>query len=293
MMKIFLSSLLALVGVLALSPISISAGNVTPYSAPAFTGITDWVNTKPLTMASLSGKVVLIDFWTYSCVNCIRTLPYLTAWDSAYRSKGLVIVGVHAPEFAFEKEKSNVIDAAKKAGITYPIALDNNFKTWRAYKNRYWPAKYLIDSKGNVRYTHFGEGKYDETEKKIRELLVEAGADLGGAKAAPKSVPTNKFRADQTHETYLGYARLDAFQQKSQKKNDKYVVYSGATALAKGQWSLSGAWTIREEAAVASATGASLTLDFSAKTVNLVMDSIDRTKGGTCKVLLDGKALQP
>lgn len=139
--------------------------------APELTGISAWINSTPLTMESLRGKVVLIDFWTYSCINCIRTQPYLNAWHEKYADDGLVIIGVHAPEFAFEKVENNVREASQKAGIKYPIALDNDFATWNAYANRYWPAKYLVDQNGNIVYKHFGEGEYAETEEKIQSLL--------------------------------------------------------------------------------------------------------------------------
>lgn len=144
----------------------------TPYSAPEIPlSLKNWINSNPLTMASLKGKVVLIDFWTYSCINCQRTLPYITAWDEKYRDKGLVIIGVHAPEFAFEKIRSNVEKAISSAGVKYPVVLDNNFDLWNTYDNRYWPAKYFIDREGNVRHTHFGEGAYEESEKVIQYLL--------------------------------------------------------------------------------------------------------------------------
>ena len=146
-----------------------------PYSAPEIIGINSWVNSSPLTMTSLKGKVVLVDFWTYSCINCIRTQPYLNSWWAKYASKGLVIIGVHAPEFGFEKVPKNVRNAVKEAKILYPVALDNSFATWNAYNNQYWPAKYLVDKNGKVRLTHFGEGKYAETESAIQSLLKESG----------------------------------------------------------------------------------------------------------------------
>ncbi len=149
--------------------------NIDPYQAPELQEIVAWVNSNPQTIAGLKGKVVLIDFWTYSCINCQRTEPYLNAWYDKYKDNGFVIIGVHAPEFAFEKVPENVSNAVKEAGIKYPVALDNNFATWRAYSNRFWPAKYLIDKDGQVRYTHFGEGDYDITESTIQALLKEAG----------------------------------------------------------------------------------------------------------------------
>ena len=143
--------------------------------APELTGITGWINTEPFTLAEHRGKVVLIDFWTYTCINCIRTMPFLRDWQEKYADQGLVIVGVHAPEFEFEKIKQNVVNAVEEFGLEYRVAQDNDMATWRAYRNRFWPAKYLIDKDGYIRYTHFGEGAYEETEEKIRELLVEAG----------------------------------------------------------------------------------------------------------------------
>lgn len=175
--------------------------------APEFSGIAAWINlptgqagSNPLTMESLRGKVVLIDFWTYSCINCIRTQPYLNAWYEKYEKDWFVIIWVHAPEFAFEKVESNVREASKKEWIKYPIALDNDFKTWNAYGNRYWPAKYLIDQKGNIVYKHFWEGAYDETEKKIQELL-------GAKKDIVTIVPESSGAQEKTPETYLGTAR--------------------------------------------------------------------------------------
>ena len=145
-----------------------------PQSAlSAFDGAPVWLNSEPLTDAGLRGRVVLVDFWTYSCVNCLRTLPHLKAWDAAYRRAGLAIVGVHSPEFAFERVPANVGDAVQDLGLRYPVGLDNDFATWNAYANRYWPAKYLIDRTGRIRYTHFGEGEYETTEEKIRQLLGE------------------------------------------------------------------------------------------------------------------------
>src|SRR6478735_1267576 len=182
-----------------------AADKLTDYGpAPDFAGISEWINSKPLTLQRLRGKVVLVDFWTYSCINCLRTLPHLEAWNAAYRKDGLVILGVHTPEFAFEHVTSNVRAAVKRLGIKYPVVQDNRFKTWDNYSNQYWPAEYLIDKTGHVRHTHFGEGKYGETEHMIRDLLGARGAD------APKladPTPTDLL----TPETYLGYERLNNY----------------------------------------------------------------------------------
>src|SRR5439155_13741805 len=160
-----------------------------------------WINSKPFTLAQLRGKVVLVDFWTYSCINCLRTLPHLESWYGRYHRKGLVIVGVHTPEFAFEHVASNVRAAVKRLGVVYPVVQDNRYKTWDNYANQYWPAEYLIDKTGHVRHTHFGEGEYDKTETLIRQLL---GASGGRARSRPDTTPTGLLTA----ETYLGYARL-------------------------------------------------------------------------------------
>jgi thiol-disulfide isomerase/thioredoxin len=163
--------------------------------APDFAGNASWINSEPLVMSGLRGKVVLVDFWTYTCVNCIRTLPYVIDWNAKYAGKGLVIVGVHTPEFEFEKDRDNVIRATEEHGIEYPVAQDNEFKTWRNYENSAWPAKYLTDANGVVRYSHLGEGKYDQVEAEIRKLLVEAGADLSGIEASMDPGPEFDFRA--------------------------------------------------------------------------------------------------
>jgi len=182
--------------------------------APEFKGITGWVNSDPLTMESLRGKVVLFDFWTYTCVNCLRTLPYIREWHARYADRGLVIVGVHAPEFEFEKVTANVVKASRDFGLRYPVAQDNDFATWSAYGNRYWPSKYLVDKDGFVAFTHFGEGAYAETEEKIRELLTAAGADLSGVPAANLPEPVADPRAygsepetRVTRELYGGFLR--------------------------------------------------------------------------------------
>ena len=193
-----------------------STGGAIGDNAPEFAGIDQWLNSEPLTMESLRGDVVLIDFWTYTCVNCIRTMPYLRDWNEKYADRGLTMIGVHTPEFDFEKITENVAAANEELGVVWPVAQDNDFRTWRSYSNRFWPAKYLIDANGVVRYTHFGEGAYDETEHHIRALLEEAGNDVSDIAVNPDAGPAYDVRArgttreandSQTREIYGGWQR--------------------------------------------------------------------------------------
>jgi len=255
-----------------------------PYPAPMFAGVQEWINSPPLSMARLKGKVVLIDFWTYSCINCIRTLPYLTAWDKKYRDQGLVIVGVHAPEFEFEKNFENVRRAVALRGIAYPVALDNGLATWQEFNNRYWPAHYLIDRDGLVVYTHFGEGKYDVTENNIRYLLGLKGK---AESAAPKELPAGE---GQTPETYLGYARAERFTGTPGLRQEAPVVYQHAGAVPPHHWTLRGTWKAGKEKSVAAQGGAVLQLNFTAKKVFLVMGNAAGTPVQV-GVKLDGVAL--
>ena len=236
-----------------------------PYAAPEFAGIEAWQNSAPLTMKELQGKVVLIDFWTYSCINCVRTLPYLTDWDKKYRDMGLVIVGVHSPEFEFEKKPANVRDAIAQHGIRYPVALDNRLSTWLNFNNRYWPAHYLIDRQGRVVYTHFGEGKYNVTENNIRYLL--------GLKEQGETIKVEgpTFAPGQTPETYLGYDRADSFGGKERVARDAPGSYRFPASLPGDAWALSGTWQVEREKIVAGGPGAALRLNFKARRVFLVL----------------------
>ncbi len=189
--------------------------------APDFTGVDRWFNSRPLSLAALKGRVVLVDFWTYTCINCIRTLPHLTAWDRAYRKDGLTIVGVHSPEFSFEHDAGNVAAAIKQNHIEYPVAQDNELATWTAWNNEYWPAEYLIDAQGHVRSANFGEGDYDKTEQDIRSLLVAAGAKGLGGDATPAK--TYDVAQDTTPETYLGLEREERFQPAGREGTSSYT----------------------------------------------------------------------
>lgn len=235
------------------------------YDAPSFSGISDWINSPPLTMQSLKGKVVLIDFWTYSCINCVRTLPYLTDWDRKYRDQGLVIIGVHSPEFEFEKNIDNVKAAVTQYGINYPVALDNNLDTWSNFNNRYWPAHYLIDRNGKVVYTHFGEGKYEVTENNIRYLLGING------KVEPGQRQTSEYSSEQTPETYLGYARAESFGGKESVIHNAQATYHFPASLAADAWALNGKWVVESEKIIAGEKNAALNLDFNARKVFLVL----------------------
>jgi thiol-disulfide isomerase/thioredoxin len=234
-----------------------------------------WFNSDPLTLEQLKGKVVIIDFWTYSCINCQRTFPYLRDWWDKYKDKGLVIIGVHSPEFEFEKNEKNVDMAIKDFKLTYPIVQDNNFETWRAYNNRYWPAKYFIDKEGYIRYSHFGEGAYDESEKVIQELLEETGVE-----GASLNINNPQYQVySRTPETYLGYARIDNFASPEQIVPNAASSYTTPTMLPNNNFAFEGNWTVMEEYANPQ-KGASLYLNFEAKEVFLVM----RTSGNSSKV---------
>ena len=237
-----------------------------------------WINSPPLTLSQLHGKVVLIDFWTYSCINCLRTLPHLKAWYSAYHSKGLVIIGVHTPEFAFEHVTSNVRAAVKRLGITYPVMQDNDYKTWDNYDNQYWPAEYLIDRTGHVRHTHFGEGEYSTTEDLIRRLLGDGGAT---AHQVPDLTPTELA----TPETYLGSARIENYVG-SQLQPGRMAVYRASLALPQDELTYGGSWNIGPQQVVAG-PGAFLRLHFHAKDVYVVLGG-----RGTVTALVDGKPLE-
>lgn len=243
-----------------------TAVNVLGYPAPELVGITNWLNSEPLTLEQLRGKVVLIDFWTYTCINCIRTLPHVQGWYEQYQDNGLVVIGVHSPEFEFEKDPENVAAAIAQYGLTYPVAQDNDFKTWKNYNNRYWPAKYLIDAQGNIRYTHFGEGEYEQTETAIRQLLVEAGAAITENML---DLPDETPQFTQTPETYLGLGRMDRFASPESPTNiDQTFTFPADLAL--HNFAYSGSWYLQSQYAEAG-VGAQLRIHFKAADVFLVI----------------------
>jgi thiol-disulfide isomerase/thioredoxin len=261
-------------------------------AAPEVQGTQQWFNTpgdKPLSLASLKrqNRVVLIDFWTYTCINCIRTLPQLKAWDAKYRAAGLTIIGVHTPEFPFEKDAGNVRSAIAQNGIKYPVAQDNDYATWNAYSNQYWPAHYLIDANGQVRYVHFGEGKYAETERAIRALLEEAGEGgrLGGTSRPEMEHPTSLA----TPETYLGSQRAERYEN-GPIRDGVHDYGAGTVKPRPDHLAYRGTWKISPDGAEAGA-GARLYLNFRAREVYLVLGSRDHPRA--MKVLLDGKPIRP
>jgi thiol-disulfide isomerase/thioredoxin len=240
---------------------------------PPLTGATLWLNSPPLTPAQLRGKVVLVDFWTYSCINCLRALPYVNAWAAKYKDHGLVVIGVHSPEFAFEKDGDNVRRAVKDQGITYPVAMDNDLKIWQAFNNEYWPADYLIDGQARIRSHAFGEGDYGKSEHVIQQLLAEAGfknvpggivnPQGSGAQAAPD------MNDIQSPETYIGYAKAEHFRGLAYE-NEPHL-YTPQAAYDRNQWGLAGSWTIGDEKAVLDRAPGKIIFRFHARDLHLVL----------------------
>jgi cytochrome c biogenesis protein CcdA/thiol-disulfide isomerase/thioredoxin len=257
---------------------------------PALDGAAMWMNSPPLTREQLRGKVVLIDFWTYSCINCIRSIPYVRAWAERYRDKGLVVIGVHAPEFAFERDPANVRKAVADFGIRYPVALDNNLKIWRAFDNHYWPAHYLADAQGRIRYHHFGEGSTDKTEAAIRSLLAEAGATgLGGTAnvAASGASAAADVKSIRSPETYLGFQRAKGFASPGGFGKGA-ADYALPPALQLNQWGLGGSWNVEAQRAVNVGPGGRIAFRFQARDLHLVLGS-STARPIRFRVLIDGK----
>jgi len=260
---------------------------------PAFDGLGPWLNSGPLTREQLRGKVVVIDFWTYSCINCVRSLPYVKAWHERYARDGLVVIGVHAPEFAFERNPDNVRKAIADLGIRYPVALDNNYALWRAMKNNYWPAHYFIDAEGRVRFHHYGEGGYEESEKVIRALLMEAGkrpAAMGGKVELEGASAAAAREALRSPETYLGYGRAARFVSPGGLVHDRPTTYA-LIDTELNDWAYGGQWRAEREKSVSQAAGARIRMRFHARDLHMVLASTGRPV--RFKVTLDGKAPGP
>ncbi|WP_219216961.1 cytochrome c biogenesis protein DipZ [Variovorax boronicumulans] len=261
---------------------------------PALAGAVQWLNSEPLTTAQLRGKVVLVDFWTYSCINCLRALPYVRAWAEKYKDQGLVVIGVHSPEFAFEKDVGNVRKAVKDLKLDYPVAIDNDFTVWRAFKNQYWPAHYFIDAKGNIRYHHYGEGEYDKSEQVIQQLLAEAGqgrvpgdlvkVEASGAQAAADGANVK------SPETYVGYQRAEHFVSAGGFAKNQPHRYAGPAALQLNQWALAGDWRVGAQSAVLDRSGGRISFQFHARDLHLVLGPGADGKPVRFRVLIDGKA---
>jgi len=260
---------------------------------PSLSGATEWLNSPPLTPEELKGKVVLVDFWTYSCINCLRAIPYVRAWADKYKAQGLVVIGVHAPEFAFEKNVKNVQTAVASLKIGYPVAIDNDYAIWRAFGNQYWPAHYFIDAQGRIRHHHFGEGDYDESERVIQQLLADAGktnvssdivaVNATGAEAAPDM---SNVRSP---ETYLGYDKAENFISPGGAVEDMHHVYVAATPRLN-EWALSGDWTVGKEDAVLNEKGGSIVYRFHARDLHLVLGPGLGGKPVRFRLTIDGKA---
>jgi cytochrome c biogenesis protein CcdA/thiol-disulfide isomerase/thioredoxin len=264
---------------------------------PSLAGATRWFNSKPLTPEALRGKVVLIDFWTYSCINCLRALPYVKAWHARYKDHGLVVIGVHSPEFAFEKDADNVRRAIADLGVAYPVALDNDFRIWRAFGNRFWPAHYFIDADGAIRGHHFGEGEYDKSEALIRTLLAGAGQHdlppaLGGVEAQGVQSAAD-FDNALSPETYVGYERASDFSSPGGFARDEAKDYAPPAAWRRNAWALEGRWTVGPEMAVVDAAGGRISFRFHARDLHLVLGPSADGKPVRFRVTLDGEVPGP
>lgn len=264
-------------------------------AAAGFDGAVAWFNSAPLKADELRGKAVLVNFWTYSCINCIRTLPYVRAWAEKYKDQGLVVVGVHTPEFAFEKNVANIRQAIARFGITYPVAVDNNFRIWRAFRNSYWPALYFVDAAGRIRHSHFGEGDEKQSERVIQDLLAEAAGSraAGTAIVAPNAqgaqAPVDSARPARSGESYLGYEKISGFASPEGVAGDQARDYS-VPALRLNQWGLAGRWTVGAESAVLDQAGGGIAFRFSARDLHLVLGPGARGKPIHFRVTVDGKA---
>jgi len=267
--------------------------NVTPQKAPEFIGVSQWLNNpngsgkdgKALSMADLKGKVVLIDFWTYTCINCIRTLPFVTSWYDKYHDKGFTVIGVHTPEFAFEKDTDNVLSAISRYNIHYPVAQDNDYATWNAYSNQYWPAEYLIDAQGMVRRVHFGEGEYDKMEEAIQKLLSENGAKVSSQLI---SMPDQTPQGQLSPETYLGSKRMLYMTGEGKAANGSQT-FPTVNKVEANHFTFAGEWNVMDEYSV-SGKDAAISYNFNAGNVYLVMGSSDK-QSSRVKVLMDGKVI--
>ena len=260
---------------------------------PPLGGATAWLNSPPLTVAGLRGKVVLVDFWTYTCINWRRTHPYIDAWAGKYKDRGLVVIGVHTPEFSFEHIIENVEDAAREMKIDYPIALDDRYAIWHAFGNEYWPALYFVDAQGKIRHHQFGEGGYAESERLIQQLLAEAGAkgiDTGLVTPDPRGAEVAADWQDlQSDENYVGYGRTQGFVSLGGAVADRDAVYTAPAKLSLNRWALSGDWNMGTEAVVLNEAGGRILYCFHARNLQLVMGPAAKGIQVRFRVLIDGQ----
>jgi len=262
---------------------------------PSLDGAVQWLNTAPLTAEQLKGKVVLVDFWTYSCINCLRSLPYTKAWAEKYRDQGLVVIGVHAPEFAFERDLNNVRKAVKDQGITFPVAVDNNYAIWRAFNNQYWPAHYFIDAKGQIRHHHFGEGDYAQSEQVIQQLLEEAGRkNVTNTVVSAEDAQGIQQQSDMgqvgSPETYLGYERAENFASPERQAANAARQYTAPAKPALNQWGLAGNWLSQAEQITLNQGSGSIVYRFHARDLHLVLGPGKDGKPVRFRVTIDGAA---
>jgi thiol-disulfide isomerase/thioredoxin len=257
-------------------------------------GATEWLNSQPLTAGSLRGKVVLIDVWTYTCINWLRQLPYVRAWAEKYNNQGLVVIGVHTPEFEFEKNIDNVRRAAKDMKIDYPIAIDNEYSIWRALNNKYWPALYFVDAQGRIRHHHFGEGEYEQSERVIQQLLAEAGSDAISRELISVDARGVEAAADwgslRSPENYVGYERTENFASPGGAALDKRHTYAVPARLRLNHWALSGDWTVGKQAIALNNASGRIAYRFHARDLHLVMGPAARGTSVRFRVLIDGKS---
>jgi thiol-disulfide isomerase/thioredoxin len=259
---------------------------------PSFDGATGWLNSEPLTPQGLRGRVVLVDFWTYTCINWLRTLPYVRAWDAKYRELGLTVIGVHTPEFGFEHDIDNVVAQSRVFGVEYPIAVDSDYGVWQAFSNHFWPAVYIADAEGRIRYHHFGEGEYAMAEMVLQQLLLEAGAEDVDPDLVSVEPEGFEVAADwgslRTPETYLGYGRSAGFASPEHARFNGPQSYPEASRLGLNEWAPAGNWTLTQHAATLNEAGGRIAFQFQARDVNLVMGPSARGTSVPFRVLLDG-----
>ena len=261
--------------------------------SPDFDGAVGWLNSPPLSNKSLRGKVVLVNFWTYSCINSLRELPYMKAWAAKYKDAGLVVIGVHAPEFAFEKDPANVKNAVSELKVAYPVPIDTNHTIWEAFRNEYWPADYFIDAKGRIRYHHFGEGEYEKSERVIQALLKESGAtgvDDSIVRISAEGAEAPPGEDVQSSETYAGYARTENFASPGRMARDSRKTYSPPAALALNQWGLGGSWNAGSESDILASPPGKIVFRFHSRDLHMVLGPAKHGTPVRFKVTLDGAA---